>query len=71
MGRLALLALATLALAACGSGERAAEPPASTAPAATSPGSEAQIAGVGLDGEEISSAEFRGRPLLVNVWSSW
>jgi hypothetical protein len=29
------------------------------------------IEGVGLDGQRISLAEHRGRPVLVNVWSSW
>ena len=29
------------------------------------------IAGVGLDGQRISLADHRGRPVLVNVWSSW
>lgn len=71
MGRLTALALATLALAACGSGERAAEPSEPAAPATTGSGGVAQITGVGLDGEELSLAEFRGRPLLLNVWSSW
>lgn len=29
------------------------------------------IEGTGLDGESLSSAQLRGRPVLVNVWSSW
>jgi len=46
--------------------------PEETQPAATATmpdGSE--IAGTGLDGEALSIAELRGRPVLVNVWSSW
>jgi hypothetical protein len=29
------------------------------------------IAGTTLDGERLALADFRGRPVLVNVWSSW
>ena len=36
---------------------------------ATGPGSE--IAGETLDGERLSLADFRGKPVFVNVWSSW
>ncbi len=55
--------LATLVLAACGSTEDA--PPQ---PSATSQG---PLAGTTLDGEAISLADFRGKPVFVNVWSSW
>jgi len=29
------------------------------------------IAGVTLEGKKVSLAQFRGRPVLINVWSSW
>ena len=29
------------------------------------------IAGVSLTGERISLEGFRGRPVFINVWSSW
>jgi hypothetical protein len=29
------------------------------------------LAGTTLTGASISLAQFRGRPVLVNVWSSW
>lgn len=29
------------------------------------------ISGVSLEGKRISLAQFRGRPVLINVWSSW
>jgi hypothetical protein len=29
------------------------------------------IEGTTLDGERISLADFRGKPVFVNVWSSW
>lgn len=53
-----VLAVATVALAGVGSA-LAAPPPA---PA---------LAGVTLKGKRLSLADFRGRPVLVNVWSSW
>ena len=38
-------------------------------PAPTGPGSE--ITGESLDGEHVSLADFRGKRVLLNVWSSW
>jgi hypothetical protein len=67
--RLALLALAAFALAGCGSAAEGVPPEAAVTQGAT--GGDEAITGTGLDGEPISFAEFRGRPLLVNVWSSW
>ena len=64
MGRLALLAVVALALAACGSGGQEAQPPEPTSDARG-------FSGTTLDGETISLRDFRGRPLLLNVWSSW
>jgi hypothetical protein len=29
------------------------------------------IAGVTLDGKRVTLASLRGRPVLINVWSSW
>lgn len=29
------------------------------------------LEGVTLQGEPIALADYRGRPVLVNVWSSW
>jgi cytochrome c biogenesis protein CcmG/thiol:disulfide interchange protein DsbE len=60
--------LAVLAVAGCGGGETAAEPPP-PAPTASADGS--PVTGTTLDGETVSLADFRGRPVLVNVWSSW
>ena len=56
-------------LAGCGSGDEGAPVEAAATHAAA--GADEAITGTGLDGEPISFAEFRGRPLLVNVWSSW
>ena len=30
-----------------------------------------QIAGVTLDGKRLALADLRGKPVVVNVWSSW
>jgi hypothetical protein len=29
------------------------------------------IEGISVDGEPISLADYRGRAVLINVWSSW
>ena len=29
------------------------------------------IAGVTLDGKRLALASFRGKPVVINVWSSW
>jgi hypothetical protein len=63
--RLLVPLLAVLALAACGS-EQASTPATTAAPADGAP-----LAGAGLDGERVSLADFRGKPVFVNVWSSW
>jgi hypothetical protein len=53
-----------LVLAACGSDTTA--PPPQT-PARSAP----EISGTTLDGEKLSLSSFRGKPVVVNVWSSW
>ena len=52
-----------------GAGETVEPEPTAASPSTSS--AAAQVEGVGLDGEPISLADFRGRPVLVNVWSSW
>ena len=61
-----------LAAAACGGSgkESASSPPppaATTAERVAAPA----IAGTTLDGEPVDLADLRGRPVFVNVWSSW
>lgn len=41
-----------------------------TAGAASRPKAPA-ISGVTLEGKKVSLAQLRGRPVLINVWSSW
>jgi hypothetical protein len=60
---------AAVLLAGCGGGDdRAATPqPIATQAARTAP----DISGTTLGGETISLGDLRGRPVVVNVWSSW
>jgi hypothetical protein len=71
-----LLALGVLVAAGCGGGDGMQEvaPPASgqtTTVMATERAPAPSIEGTSLDGEHISLADYRGRPVFVNVWSSW
>ena len=63
--RLLLLALAGLLLVGCGSGES--DPAPEAAPRST----DGALSGTSLDGEPVSLSDFRGKPVFVNVWSSW
>lgn len=65
MRHLLLALLAVLALAGCGS--ESASAPEETATHGTEP----SVSGTGLGGEPISLADFHGKPVFVNVWSSW
>jgi hypothetical protein len=76
--RIAAVALLVLAVAAgCGGSTEQAAPPQETIetsepPAAASTREPAPaISGESLGGETIALGAFRGRPLLINVWSSW
>ena len=71
-----LLALGALVAAGCGSGGGSEEAsPASGGPTTTVTATKREpappIAGTSLDGEHISLADYRGRAVFVNVWSSW
>ena len=63
------------AVAGCGGSEDQAAPvvepvvETETAPAGRAPAPD--VTGTTLDGESISLGDFRGRPVLINVWSSW
>jgi cytochrome oxidase Cu insertion factor (SCO1/SenC/PrrC family) len=69
-----LLAFCAVLAAGCGGGMEEATP---TAPAEATTGTATNrepapaIAGETLDGERIALADFRGKPVFVNVWSSW
>jgi hypothetical protein len=73
-----LLALVALVAAGCGGGtatEEAAPPVETAPPSATVTATERPeappIEGVTLEGDRISLADFRGKAVFVNVWSSW
>ena len=79
--RVAVLLALVLALAACGGQEETAQPetaqPETTQPETTEPpptttaAATSAVSGTTLDGEPISLDDFRGKPVFVNVWSSW
>jgi hypothetical protein len=78
LARVLVTGLCAVVAAGCGgggSGEQAASQdpvPTNEAPSATSGRERApMIAGKSLDDERISLVDYRGRPVLVNVWSSW
>ncbi len=62
--RRVLILGAALVLAGCGT-DAAEAPPLSVARDAP------EISGVTLDGDRLALADFRGKPVVVNVWSSW
>jgi cytochrome oxidase Cu insertion factor (SCO1/SenC/PrrC family) len=82
--RVAVLIALLLAVAGCGGESDTAAPettqpqatqpettqPETTHPETAEPGASA-VAGTTLDGEPISLDDFRGKPVFVNVWSSW
>jgi ABC-type glycerol-3-phosphate transport system substrate-binding protein len=60
-----LILAAVLVLAACGGGGETSASP-------TQPSDSGRtIEGETLDGSRLGLSEFRGKPLVVNVWSSW
>jgi uncharacterized lipoprotein YbaY len=67
--RVSTLAAAVVLLAGCGGGDGGGAAPQtiSTQAARVAP----NISGTTLDGETISLGDLRGRPVVVNVWSSW
>ena len=70
---LALLAMATVA--GCGSETDESVAPAATVTESVPPETTREkapaLSGVTLDGTPITLGDFRGRPVLINVWSSW
>jgi cytochrome c biogenesis protein CcmG/thiol:disulfide interchange protein DsbE len=57
-------ALTVIALALVVTGVAAATPDATRRPAPA-------VTGISLDGKRVSLASMRGKPVLINVWSSW
>jgi hypothetical protein len=76
MPRAAVLALVLVASVAsgCGGSQDEAAPPAVTVAETSAPAGRPaapELEGTSLEGESISLGDLRGRPVLVNVWSSW
>jgi hypothetical protein len=73
--RFVVTALLLVTIAGCGSsaGEEAGPAPVTVESTVVPSGrpEAPPLAGTSLDGERISLEGFRGRPVLVNVWSSW
>ena len=74
MRALTLLLLAA-AFVGCGGSESAAPPAPTETLAGTAAGTEttssSRVSGTTLDGGSVSLDDYRGKPVLVNVWSSW
>jgi hypothetical protein len=71
--RIAVALLVLAIVAGCGtSDEQTASPQATTTPPSASTREEAPpLSGESLEGEAIALGDFHGRPVMVNVWSSW
>jgi cytochrome oxidase Cu insertion factor (SCO1/SenC/PrrC family) len=75
-----VVALCAVVAVGCGGGDDEAAPPRSEpqtlpekapAPVASDRSAAPPLEGETLDGEVVSLADLRGRPVFVNVWSSW
>jgi hypothetical protein len=63
--RRVLILGAALVLTGCGTDGAADAPPPSIARDAP------EISGVTLDGDRLALSALQGKPVVVNVWSSW
>ena len=76
-----VFALLAVVVSGCGgeTAEEAAPPDTTTATTTATETARAReggrvapaIEGTTLEGERLSLADFRGRPVLVNVWAAW
>lgn len=70
-----VIALCAVAVAGCGSSssEPTAAPDAAPAETQPPPGRDPApaIDGTSVEGKPLALADYRGRAVLVNVWSSW
>ena len=81
VGRVRIAAVALLVLlvaAGCGSSDEQTAPPPQPTTTTTEPPASAStreaappLSGESLDGEALALDDFRGRPVMINVWSSW
>jgi len=71
---LLVAALCALGAVGCGSSTDEAAPPAAETTASSEASSRPHapaIEGLSVGGDKISLASFLGRPVMINVWSSW
>lgn len=67
-----LLVAFCLTAAGCGGGSESTGVATTAEPSATTASAEApRLSGTTIEGEKLSLGDFRGRPVLVNVWSAW
>jgi cytochrome oxidase Cu insertion factor (SCO1/SenC/PrrC family) len=71
MPRLALVLVALAVLAACGGTESVPQGAGRATTAGSPTGQPVDLEGTTLDGARLSLADFRGKPVFVNVWASW
>lgn len=68
--RIAVALLVAVVAVGCGGSDEqttSADMPASTPTREAAP----SLSGQSLGGEPITLGDFRGRPVMINVWSSW
>lgn len=73
---LLILLVATAGIGCGGPSDKAAPPPATVTESESTPADPTReaappLTGITVDGDSIALADFRGRPVLINVWSSW
>ena len=75
--RIAVIALLVLVATGCGSGDPEGAPPEQTTTAVSEQTTDSSrdaapaLSGESLEGESLALGDFRGRAVLINVWSSW
>jgi cytochrome oxidase Cu insertion factor (SCO1/SenC/PrrC family) len=75
--RIAVALLVAVLAVGCGSSDkRTASPQPTTTSTETLPSTPTRepappLSGESLSGEPITLGDFRGRPVMINVWSSW
>jgi hypothetical protein len=71
MARLALFLVALALLAGCGGGSDRGVAEGSGTSGGSAGQAGVEVEGETLEGESLSLAALRGKPVFVNVWASW
>jgi hypothetical protein len=75
--RIAVALLVAVVAVGCGSSDEQTASPQTTTTSTDAPPSTPRreaaptLSGESLAGEPITLGDFRGRPVMINVWSSW